>query len=652
MFLKTEARKKAQGLADLLDYYALIDDGILLLSTGCFLAAWEVRGPDMDALSIHHSWSMTSHLAKQLSLGTGWTLQADQIRSECQEYSPERPWPDAVSHLIDEERRGQFTAAGAAANYQSSYFLCVSYQVPQGSGKKTQDWFFESDGISTGRMERELAHFRAKLLQVENVLKMNLLREKHTKVRRLGLQTAGRARVHDDLCRYVRFCAKREDFPFVLPYRAIFLNQYLAPGDLVTGAEPVLDTKRIRVIAIDGFPDASFAGILREMDSIPFPFRFTQQAQCMDAEEAKGLHLANHNKWGMIKLSPLQAILKKDVNAARVDQFAAKLEEDALEASSDAQHGLAHFVRYSAKVILLEEDQGRIEEGTRLVRDVLQRAGFGTRIETYNATAAWISSLPGHMTRERRTAIASTLNLVHMMPFSTPFQGLQTNPSPFFPKNTPPLFYALTGGRSHFRAHLHVEDRGHTFIGGPQGSGKTTLQTLAIAQFFGLSPDARVFAFDKKKTLYTLTKAMGGDYYDLTPGNNQLRFCPLQHLETDLDQSLAASYIAMLCSLNGLEVTAARRNDINTAIQMLGDRPYVDRLPISRPWSAGPIRQSRKLCNSSPSALSQVAAYWTVGTTISRSAAFRFLKWTRFTRWTPRLRPPCCFTSSIGSGDL
>lgn len=224
MFLKTEARKNAQGVADLLDYHALIDDGILLLSTGSFLAAWEVRGPDMDALSIHHSWSMTSHLAKQLSLGTGWTLQADQIRSECREYSPERPWPDAVSHLIDEERRVQFTATGDSANYQSSYFLCVSYQVPQGSGKKTQDWFFESDEVSTGRMERELTHFRGKLPQVENALKMNLLREKHTKVRRLGLRSAGRARIHDDLCRYIRFCAKGEDYPFAVPYQAIFLR--------------------------------------------------------------------------------------------------------------------------------------------------------------------------------------------------------------------------------------------------------------------------------------------------------------------------------------------------------------------------------------------------------------------------------------------
>jgi hypothetical protein len=81
------------------------------------------------------------------------------------------------------------------------------YQVPQGSGKKAQEWFFESDAVSAGRMERELSHFRGRLLQVENALKMNLLRERHTSVRRLGFQ-ASRRILHDDLCRYIRYCAR------------------------------------------------------------------------------------------------------------------------------------------------------------------------------------------------------------------------------------------------------------------------------------------------------------------------------------------------------------------------------------------------------------------------------------------------------------
>ena len=38
-----EHRRKATGLADLLLYDALIDDGVLLLQDGALLAAWSFR---------------------------------------------------------------------------------------------------------------------------------------------------------------------------------------------------------------------------------------------------------------------------------------------------------------------------------------------------------------------------------------------------------------------------------------------------------------------------------------------------------------------------------------------------------------------------------------------------------------------------------
>jgi len=43
----TEHRSRAQGLADLLLYDSLIDDGVMLLQDGALMAAWSFRGPDM-----------------------------------------------------------------------------------------------------------------------------------------------------------------------------------------------------------------------------------------------------------------------------------------------------------------------------------------------------------------------------------------------------------------------------------------------------------------------------------------------------------------------------------------------------------------------------------------------------------------------------
>lgn len=572
MFLKKE-KQKISGVDDLLDYRVHVDDGVIMLSTGMLMTAWEVRGPDMDSMSMHEAWSMCAHLSKQLSLGTGWTIQADLIHDECQEYKPERVWPDAVSRLIEEERQGQFSYTGDYANFISRYYICLAYQIPQGSGNRSQDWFFEeTGGEKTGRMERELDAFKERISLVEQALRGTILAEKHTSIQRLKASVLGK-RIYDDLCRYIRYCATGEDAPFVLPYEPVLLNQLLSPGDLTTGSTPKLDNKHIRVIAVDGFPDASFAGILREMDSIPFKFRFTQQAECMDEEEGTQLHLRNHSKWGMVKFTPLQALLKKDANAATVDPFAARLEADALEASSDAKHGLQHFVHYTAKVILMAETGEKLEQGTRLVKQVLRRAGFESRIESINATSAWLGSLPGHMRRDRRVSVASVSNLVHMMPLSAPFRGLEVNPSPFLPPKTPPLLYALANGRTPFRGHLHVEDVPDTFIGGPKGSGKTTLQALIVAQWFGLTGNARVYAFDKEQTLYVPTKCMGGDFYDLTAGGGGPKFCPLQHLETELDRAIAYSYMEMLCTLNGLEVNPAIRDDISKTITLLVERP-------------------------------------------------------------------------------
>ena len=44
-------REKAKGLPDLLDYAAVIDDGIVTTKGGAYLAAWIYEGRDMTSAS-------------------------------------------------------------------------------------------------------------------------------------------------------------------------------------------------------------------------------------------------------------------------------------------------------------------------------------------------------------------------------------------------------------------------------------------------------------------------------------------------------------------------------------------------------------------------------------------------------------------------
>jgi type IV secretion system protein TrbE len=576
VLIRREERRDVKGLSDLIDHFALVADGVVLTTTGLYVAGWEFSGPDMDALTPDECWQIARRLAAKLRLGSGWTIQCDLIRSEHSEYcSEESDWPDPVSYLIEQERRARFTTTGEAATRLSRYFLALSYEPALRGGKGAARWIFSADQDGReGPGDRALAVFQKRLEEVDGLLRNNLV-----SVRRLrgSLQPVGETeQVCDEFLRYVRRCVSGEDYPFALPEVPAYLNQYLATDDFTGGAEPQLGDplnglfpgKRICVIAIDGFPAKSFAGILRELDSVPFDFRFCQQAQLLDEQDAKREHEANRGKWAFKKTPAKQKLSPIKVGTAPVDSFAARMEADANEAASAAEHGTEVFVRFSAKVMVMEADADRLKQAVEaIVRVIKYRCGFSCRIETVNAVTAWLASIPGQHYKDRRTFLVNTENVVHMMPLSAPFRGHEHNPSPYFPALSPPLFYAVTSGGTPYRFHPYVSDIGHQLITGPTGSGKTTWLAFGIAQFFRYSR-AQVFAFDKKRTLYTLCKAMGGDFYDISPdGRTQL--CPLQELETPGEREWGAQWIELLLAQNDLKITAQVRNDIAEAIGLL-----------------------------------------------------------------------------------
>ena len=136
------------------------------------------------------------------------------------------------------------------------------------------------------------------------------------------------------------------------------------------------------------------------------------------------------------------------------------------------------------------------------------------------------------------------------------------------PKNSPPLLFAATTGATPFRVNLHVSDLGHTLMCGPSGAGKSTALGLIAAQWFRY-PRAQVFAFDKGYSLFVLTKAAEGEFYDLAGEKTDLAFCPLREIDSDADLTWAVTWLEDLCSLNGLIVTPKHRNALTQALLQL-----------------------------------------------------------------------------------
>ena len=198
----------------------------------------------------------------------------------------------------------------------------------------------------------------------------------------------------------------------------------------------------------------------------------------------------------------------------------------------------------------------------------VQNLGFSCRLEDVNAVEAWRGSLPGDGYSNVRRVLLHTLNLADMMPITSVWAGLRENPSALMPKNSPPLLYAATSGATPFRFNLHVSDLGHTLIVGPPGAGKSTALGLIAAQWFRY-PRAQVFAFDRGYSIWMLTEAMGGEFYDLAGPKSDLAFCPLREIDDDSDLTWAVGWIEALCELNGLTFTPRHRNAVAEAVMHL-----------------------------------------------------------------------------------
>lgn len=93
-----------------------------------------------------------------------------------------------------------------------------------------------------------------------------------------------------------------------------------------------------------------------------------------------------------------------------------------------------------------------------------------------------------------------------------------------------PLFQCSTPEHLPFFFNLHVGDVGHTLIVGPTGSGKSVLLNT-ISSNFRKYPNCKVFVFDKSASSRVLTRAIGGNFYNLLVDSTSISFQPLANID-------------------------------------------------------------------------------------------------------------------------
>jgi type IV secretion system protein VirB4 len=570
MLALREFRSTAKGLPDLLNYAAVVDEGVVLNKDGSLTAAWAYRGDDLESASAPELSALSARVnAAFARRGSGWMLHVDALRSTARDYPDVGAFPDRTTLLIDRERRVAYEAEGA--HYESRYVLSVTYLPPIDAQRAIAALFIEGDRPrDAGAGSRALQVFAAALLEIEDNLSSTLRLE-----RLLGhrIEDAfGRAHIQDDFLQHLTVCLTGEDHRVNLPPVPMYLDAVLGAQDFYGGLQPRIGRQHIRPIAISGFPAESAPGILDFLNRLPLCYRWSTRFILLDTPAAQQQINRYRARWWQ-KRKSLRNLLREQTGSAatHVDADADAMAADAVNALSDASSGAVKFGYYTSVVVLMDEIPQLVDAAARDVLKAIRHAGFGARIEDVNAVEAFLGTLPGHGYPNVRRPLLHTLNLADLLPLTSIWPGLAQQPCPFYPPQSPPLAYAATSGSTPFRLNLHVADVGHTLIVGPTGSGKSTLLAFLLAQQFRYL-GAHVFAFDKGYSLYPLCAASGGSYYEIGADTGPA-FTPLAQIDAPAERLWAQEWLETLVTLQGITVTPMHRRALHRALELLASTP-------------------------------------------------------------------------------
>jgi type IV secretion system protein VirB4 len=563
-------RSTDAGLADLLAYATVVDDGVIVCKSGALMAAWIYEGDD-NASSTDEQREMVSFRLNQAlaRMGSGWMIHVDAVRH----FAPEYPqaglskFPDQVSAAIDEERRRLFQRLGVM--YEGHFVLTATYFPPLLAQRKFVELMFDDDGEVVGDKaysQSLVDAFKEECAGLESRLSLAV------KLRRLKSHTLtnedGSTVAHDDFLRWLQRCVTGVDQPVQLPRHAIYLDSLVGGQELWMGVVPKIGRRFVQVVAIEGFPLESHPGMLSALAELPCEYRWSNRFIFMDQHEAVK-HLEKYRKKWRQKVRGFMDVFTNNHNGA-VDHDALAMVGDAEAAMSEVNSGMVAQGYYTSVVVLMDEDRAKLEGAARQLEKAINAIGFSARVETINTMDAFMGSLPGHGVENVRRPLLNTMNLADLLPTSTIWTGEAQAPCPMYPPNSPALMQCVTQGATPFRLNLHVNDLGHTFIFGPTGAGKSTHLGLLVAQmrrYEGMS----VFCFDKGRSMYPLVKACGGIHFNVAGDDETLAFCPLQFLQTKADRAWAMEWVDSLLALNGVHTTPNQRNEIALAIVNMHD---------------------------------------------------------------------------------
>lgn len=564
-----ECRDRAVGLADFLRYALLVDDGVMFCKGGEYLAGWYVRGLDLDSASAAERNYRTRLLNQELSrFGSGWMIHIDRVRRPTSGYPGVGAFPDVVSRLIDQERRLTFETQGG--QWTTWYAIALTWLPPSLLEAKGKEWLYASGEKSdTGTLiAKELENFKQRIGDFERSLAGIYQTVDRLKTYAMTVDgAAGPQEVMvDGLSSWLTYCVTGEWQTIRAPQVTMYMDAVIGHQDAYTGTAPVIGTRHVKVLNIEGYPDESYPSMLDFLIRLPIEFRHSQRFIFMDAEDSKGVIDSYYKIWTQ-KIIPIRDQISGKLSG-KINHHARDMAADAQQADKEAESRRVVYGNYTSVVVIMHEDVNVLNDVAETIQTQFKNHSYAVRVEDVNAFEAYLGSLPGEGRANVRDNFIHTANLSHLAPVTAIWTGPLQSPCKFYRNHPDPLFIGMTSGAAPFRYCSHVADVGHTAIFGPTGSGKSSLLNLMAAQQLRY-PDGRIYWFGKDYGEFVTVKSLNGVHYDIGGEDADIGYAPFANIHRPSERRWATEWLESLILLAGGEVGPGVNKKLDDALVSL-----------------------------------------------------------------------------------
>lgn len=540
--------KKDPSFARLLDYEKLLDNNCILLKNGSFLKIYKVQIDDFQNLEEEKIALHQELIARAFNELKGeFTVHFDVVRTKLRQggsenYSYHGP---KVFEKLFFERSKKHTEC-----YCNQYFLSLSKKVSTLSSLNLKNKASLDD-----KLQEFLESSKAFALKLSNSLKLS----ECTYLDNLPLKS------HESV-NFLKFCINQKEINLLLPMHDFYLDTLLSSDDFYPGLTPRLSDQYIAVVAIDTLPNVSNFGILNELATLDFKYRLSTRFISFDNLKANILIERKRRIWQQQKRGLIAQLFNLKSKDEDLNDDAKEQLQDIKLVKKELAASKVSYGAYSANVVLTDSNLEALEYKALEVLKKLNQLGFDGRIESYNATDAYLGTLPGHSFENVRQNTISNSVLSDLLPLNANCQGQSLSPNQKFFKNEPYLMAVSTFDKQLYYLNLHVQDLGNTLVVGPPGSGKSVLLGSLIISLLRYK-NMKIFAFEKGGSFYALTKACSGNHIVLDEGN--LSFCPICDLSSPYKRSKAVDFILFLMELCGLTHPHLVKEQVENAISTM-----------------------------------------------------------------------------------